>query len=97
MGEDRAGLAGRAGGGGGARVGPGAMLHLAEQDYLYGSGPLALRIDRLGVDPASLPKLEWVRVVGQEVWADGTVRPRDVMVRVAAIAGSLRPANWLPR
>lgn len=72
------------------------MLYLAEPDYLYGVGPLALRVDRLGVDPATLPKLEWVRVVGQEVWPDGSVRPRDVMVRVAAIARSLRPADWLP-
>ena len=93
MGEGRTGPVGR---GNEPQLGPDLVLSLSEQDYLYGVGPLALRIERLGVDPSSLPKLEWVRVVGQEVWSDGSVRPRDVMVRVAAITRSLRPVGWLP-
>jgi hypothetical protein len=75
---------------------PGLILDLAEQDYAYGVGRLTLRIETLGADPASFPKLEWVRVVGDEIWWDGSTRPRDVMVRVAAIAGSLREADGLP-
>jgi hypothetical protein len=73
-----------------------AVLALDEQDYLYGCGTLALRVERLGADPRSFPKLEWVRIVGQEIGWNGSETPRDVMVRVEAIGRSLRPADWRP-
>lgn len=73
-----------------------AVLWLGEQDYCYGNGALVLCVDKLGADPRSFRKLEWVRVVGREVSWDGTEQPRDVMVRVAAIQGALRPPGTRP-
>lgn len=81
---------------GGPHIGGGTVLALEEPDYLYGVGTLVLRIERLGADPALLRSLEWVRVVGQQVHWDGREAPRDVMVRVAAIGRSRRPADWRP-
>lgn len=78
------------------QFGPGAVLLLGEQDYCYGYGPLVLCVDKLGADPRSFRRLEWVRVVGREVSWDGAEQPRDVMVRVAAIQGSLRPPGTRP-
>ena len=70
----------------GLTIGTGEVLHLAEADYCYGHGPLTIRVTRSGADPALLPGLEWVRVAGVEVSADGRVGPeRQVLVRVAAL------------
>jgi hypothetical protein len=77
-------------------IGPGVILALDEADYLYGAGFVALRVEQLGADPGSFPKLEWVRVVGRQIHWNGTEEHRDVMVRTAAIPRSLRPPTWRP-
>jgi hypothetical protein len=77
------------------RLGSGIVLELAESDYLYGSGPLALRVVE-GPDVGPLPQLEWLRIVGRRVLGDGSETPCDVVVRVSAIQHALRPATWRP-
>jgi hypothetical protein len=72
------------------------MLALAEEDYLYGAGDIALRVEQIGADPSSFPKLEWVRIVGKQIYWNGVEIPRDVMVRVASIQKSFRPPEWRP-
>lgn len=76
----------------------GAVLELSEADYMYGTGVLTLRLTRIGSDPAQYPKMEWVIVEGVRVYPSGATdpQPREVTVRVSAIAGALRPVNWMP-
>jgi hypothetical protein len=76
-----------------AEIETGTVLVLAEADYCYGVGPLTLRVTELGADPASFPRLEWVRVVGHEMFPDQNGGPREVMARVAALAASVQPAR----
>lgn len=79
------------------RFEPGAVLELAERDYIYGVGTLALRIGRLAVDPAHYPAIEWVNAEAAELYANGDVsEPRLVTIRVTAIEAALRPKDWLP-
>ncbi len=64
---------------------PGTVLTIAERDYLYGVGPIRLRVD---VPVPAHPNLEWVTVHGTRLLADGRQTHRvSVLVRVAAIAG----------
>jgi len=72
---------------------PGAVLLLAEQDYCYGTGVLKLRVESLGADLGSLPRLEWVRIVGRQIYPDGSEQPREVMARVSALSKSVLPAS----
>lgn len=75
----------------------GAVLDLAEADYMYGFGRLALKVAQIGADLAAFPQLEWVTLVGRELSWDGTEgQRREVTVRVAAVKNSLRPDAWLP-
>ncbi len=76
-------------------LGSDIVLELAEADYLYGSGPLALRVVD-GPHVGSLSRLEWLRIVGRQVLGDGSETPCDVVVRVSAIQHALRPATWRP-
>lgn len=75
----------------------GTVLELGEADYCYGVGPLTLRVTKLGADPGSFPRLEWVRIVGREMFPDHDGAPRQVMARVTALAASVRPADYRPR
>lgn len=82
---------------GDAHLPAGAVLDLAEADYLYGRDRLRLRLVA-PLDTRRLATLEWVRLVGEEIWWNGEIRPRrDVMVRVAAIKAAVRPVGWLPQ
>ncbi|HEX8346069.1 MAG TPA: hypothetical protein VF657_15220 [Actinoplanes sp.] len=75
---------------------PGVVLDLAEPDYLYGTGPLRLRL-ATPLDTQRLAQLEWVRLIGDEIRWNGEITPgRDVNVRVSAIRAAIRPAGWLP-
>jgi hypothetical protein len=78
------------------RCGPGVVLAIAEEDYCYGVGMLVLRVEEFGAHPSSFPKLEWVRVAGTEVRWDADGEWRQVMVRVGAIRGAIRPPTWRP-
>ncbi len=65
----------------------GAVVRLAEPDYMYGTGPLILRVTRVGV-PTQLRDGSWVDLEGTELRADGTVfrpEPRHVLVRLQAL------------
>jgi hypothetical protein len=69
------------------------VLALAEEDYCYGIGPLALRVT--AVDPPG-DSGEWVRLRGWELWPEGEGDIRDVLVRVSAIRRAVRPHDWRP-
>jgi hypothetical protein len=78
-------------------LGPGAVLDLAEADYMYGAGRLALKVEKIGADPAQYRALEWLFLIGRELHRDGRVGDeRYATVRVSAIDAALRPAEWLP-
>lgn len=77
-------------------LGPGTVLDLGEPDYLYGTGPLRLRL-ATPLDTQRLARLEWVRLIGDEIRWNGEIEPnRDVNVRVSAIRAAVRPVGWLP-
>lgn len=78
------------------RFGPGTVLSIAEADYCYGRGTLTLRIEKIGADPRSFSKLEWVRVVGVEIGWDADRERREVMVRVSALPRAMRPPDFRP-
>jgi hypothetical protein len=79
------------------RLHPGAVLDLAEADYMYGAGRLALKVEKIGADPAQYRAMEWVFLIGRELHWDGRVgEERYATVRVSAIDDALRPAGWLP-
>lgn len=82
---------------GAATFGPGAVLDLAEADYMYGAGRLALTVEKIGADPKQYRAMEWLFLIGRELYWDGRVGDeRYATVRVSAIAGALRPAGWRP-
>jgi hypothetical protein len=78
--------------------GPGAVLELPEADYRYGVGMLAIRLTKVGADPAHYRAMEWVTVEGFELFHDGSAaaEPRWAMIRVSAIPAALRPTTWRP-
>ncbi len=64
----------------------GQVLRVPEAHYLYGNGELVLRVTEVDPGLDRYPGLEWVRVRGIEIRRDGSDgRPRDVMVRSAAL------------
>jgi hypothetical protein len=79
------------------RLRVGAVLDLAEADYLYGLGQLALKVEMIGASVDAFPQLEWVTLVGRELYRDGAEgQRREVTVRVAAIKTALRSDDWRP-
>lgn len=82
--------------GAGRVLAPGVVLDLGEPDYLYGVGPLRLRL-ATPLDTQRLAQVEWVRLIGDEIRWNGEIEPnRDVMVLVSAIRAAIRPVGWLP-
>ena len=70
---------------------PGQVLKLAEADYLYGVGDLALRVVTTG-KTQRLPDGEWLPVKGIQLARDGTgIKERQVLVRLTFL--SKRPAG----
>jgi hypothetical protein len=79
------------------KFGVGAVLELAEADYLYGTGPLAIRLTEVKVDPGQFRAMEWVEVQGIDVYPEGeAAQAHHVTIRVAAIKAALRPPEWRP-
>jgi hypothetical protein len=75
----------------------GHVIRIPPAHYLYGSGPLLLRITGIGVDPARYPALEWIGIAGVEIGSDGSEGdPREVLVRVSALRNRVLPAPATP-
>jgi hypothetical protein len=76
---------------------PGDVLDLSEQDYLYGAGRLVLDVTAVGADITRYPRLEWLRVTGDEIrWNGADAGERTIMVRVEALRRAVRPRGWRP-
>lgn len=82
----------------GLKFGVGAVLELAEADYKYGTGHLAIRLTGVKVDPRLLPATEeFVEVQGVDLYPETeAAQPRYVAIRVSAIPGALRQPGWRP-
>jgi hypothetical protein len=79
----------------GVKLDVGTVLELSEADYMYGTGPLTIRLTEVKTDPSQFPAMEWVEVRGIDLYPDAEAeRPRYVTIRVAAIKDALRPAQW---
>lgn len=66
---------------------PGDVIHVNQNDYLYGLGDLHLRVTKVGA-VQRLANAEWVDVEGLAVLEDGTPatdRVRHAVVRVSAL------------
>jgi hypothetical protein len=76
------------------RVEVGDTIRAAEPEYLYGTGPLVLRVTKVG-QVQRLNDGDWLEVEGYELRGDGAPqvagRPRHVFVRVAALLAQKRP------
>jgi hypothetical protein len=59
------------------------VVQFAEEDYLYGSGPLMIRVERVDWSaPTSYDGENWYEIEGVEMTADGReVGARQVLVR----------------
>lgn len=67
-------------------VAPGDVVHLREQDYQHGSGPLRLRIVCVRLDLSLWYDGQWVWLEGIEMSSHGrSGRFRQVLARVAAL------------
>jgi hypothetical protein len=65
---------------------PGDVVHLREQDYQHGCGPLRLRIIHVRLDLSSWYDGQWVWLEGIDINTDGRAgRFRHVLARVAAL------------
>jgi hypothetical protein len=68
-------------------VAVGDVIRLAEPDYMYGRGPLILRVTEVSTLERH-PDGLWLHARGMELWADGsekTTQTRPALVRVAAL------------
>jgi len=71
---------------------PGDVLRVGEPDYLYGTGPLILRVTRVG----RVQQLQgglWLDLEGLTLRADGSQigsEPQHAVVRLSAIRHGLR-------
>lgn len=75
---------------------PGMVLNLSQRDHL-GTGNLALKVGPVADYLRSLPvTLEWVVLTGETVLAYGPGVQCKACVRVSAIPGAQRKANWRP-
>jgi hypothetical protein len=73
-------------------VKPGDVLHVSEPDYKYGTGPLRLKVSKVG-HAERLPDGHWLDLEGFTLCSDGTqvsTAPRQVLVRVNALCGALK-------
>jgi hypothetical protein len=70
----------------------GDVVKLNEPDYMYGRGPLILRVTKVGrVQP--LRDGEWLDLEGVELRPDGTQlgqEAREVLVRMTALRGGIQ-------
>ncbi|WLS43274.1 hypothetical protein Q3V37_17810 [Micromonospora profundi] len=67
-------------------VAPGDVVHLREQDYQHGSGPLPLRIIGVRLDLSLWYDGQWVWLEGIEMPSPGrAARFRQVLARVGAL------------
>jgi hypothetical protein len=68
------------------------VLDLAEPDYLYGSGPLRLRVEAVDrSDPLRYDDDDWYRVQGVQLDRAGAdLHPVQVLVRSRRIPATLR-------
>jgi hypothetical protein len=59
------------------------VVQFAEEDYLYGSGPLTIRVERVDWSvPTSYDGENWYQIDGVEMTVDGReVGARQVLVR----------------
>lgn len=64
------------------RIRPGQVITIPEEHYLYGTGPLTLRVTEVDEHPP--PGVEWLTVRGVEQRWNGDGDEREVMVRIAA-------------
>ncbi|MFR9777720.1 hypothetical protein ACL02O_16900 [Micromonospora sp. MS34] len=68
---------------------PGDVVHLREQDYQHGYGPLRLRIVCVRLDLSLWYDGHWVWLEGIDINPDGRAgRFRQVLTRVAALPPS---------
>lgn len=64
----------------------GDIIVVPESDYLYGVGPLTLRITAIEVEPKLVERLEWVRLRGIPIyWNLEEGSEREALVRVTAL------------
>jgi hypothetical protein len=70
----------------------GDVLHINEPDYLYGTGPLLLRVTKVGA-VQQLGGNAWIELDGLVLAADGTPlsqQLRHAVVRLSALRYGLR-------
>lgn len=67
------------------------VLDLAEQDYLYGSGRLRIRVNRVDVrHPFQYHGDDWYPVAGVRLGHDGAeLQPLQVLVRARCLPAAL--------
>jgi hypothetical protein len=71
---------------------PGDTLTVEEPDYMYGLGPLHLRVSKVG-RVVRLPDGDWLDLEGYTLRADGSLcspKPRHTSVRLTAIRNARR-------
>lgn len=79
-------------------VAVGDVIHVGEPDYLYGRGPVNLRITQVDAVERHADGL-LLQLYGVELGADGrekNARPRGALVRVRALLGRPRPPEAKP-
>jgi hypothetical protein len=77
----------------------GDVLRVPEPDYMYGVGPLTLRVTAVDAEANARPELEWVRLQGVELRWDGSEgMHREVQVRRTALRapGAITRTNGTP-
>lgn len=65
----------------------GDVIEVGDQDYMYGTGHLTLRVTCIG-DRVRVNDDEWLNVEGLPLRADGTQlgqNPRPALVRISAV------------
>jgi hypothetical protein len=68
----------------------GDELHLRDEDYRYGAGPLRLRVTAV-LDVQRLPDGPWLWVRGVVLTSDGQERhEREALVRLAVLTARVR-------
>lgn len=71
----------------------GDVVRVGEPDYIYGYGPLILRVTEVGTIQRDRDE-EWVHLKGVQLRADGSPLrpdPRYALVRLAALSSRARP------
>ncbi len=76
----------------------GDVIQVGEPDYMYGRGPLHLRLTEVGQVERQADGL-WLHLRGVELWADGrekNAQPRWALVRMRALIGRPKPPEVKP-